>query len=159
MDIQTEHINDIVSWAIGIPSIGVVIAYGISIIRSRISTDIKNSEEEKEYSSMLDSYKEERDSIREERDRTISRMGVIEIERNDAVSKVGKLSAEVKFLSIQVNELKAMVEKLSVNLDQSRREIHALAIENAKLSYQICAVKDCTNFKPLVTPPSDEETS
>lgn len=156
MVIPVEHTNDIVSWAIGIPSIGVVIAYGISIIRRRISKDMKNAEEEKEYSSMLESYKEERDSIREERDRTIARMTAIEEERNDAVSKVGKLSAEVKFLSGQVSELKMMVEKLSVNLEQSRIEIHALAIENAKLSYQICAVKDCSHFKPMVSPPETE---
>lgn len=159
MNIPTEHVNDIVSWAIGIPSIGVVIAYGISIIRRRISTDMKNAEEEKEYSSMLESYKEERDSIREERDRTIARINIIEEERNEAVSKVGKLSAEVKFLSTQVTELKAMVEKLSVNLEQSRIEIHALAIENAKLSYQICSVKDCSHFKPLNVPPSLDETN
>ena len=46
-----------------------------------------------------------------------------------------------------------MVEKLSASLEQSRLEIHALALENAKLSYQLCAVTDCTRFKPMKTPP------
>jgi len=132
-----ENANDIISWVVGIPSIGVVIAYGISIIRRRISSDMKATGEDKEYTSMLETYKTERDEIKDERDRTITRMNIIESERNDAVSKVGKLGAEVQFLSVQVTELKVLVEKLGASLEMSRAEIHTFAVENAKLTAQV----------------------
>jgi outer membrane murein-binding lipoprotein Lpp len=129
--------NDIAAWAVGIPSIGILVAYGVSIIRRRISADIKDAGENKEYNSMLTTYKNERDTIRDDRDRTIARIAIIETERNDAVAKVGKLSAEVQFLSTQVLELKVLVERLSTNLDTSRIEMHKVAVENAKLASQV----------------------
>lgn len=146
-----EHTNDIVSWAVGLPSIGVVVAYGWSIIRRRISADKKAVQEDTQYSSMLEAFKRERDTMKEERDRTISRMTTIEAERNEAVSKVGKLGAEVQFLSVQVTELKTMVEKLAASLELSRSEIHTLAIENARLSSQRCVVENCRSRVPPKT--------
>jgi DNA repair ATPase RecN len=129
--------NDIASWAIGIPSVGVVVAYGWSIIRRRITSDMKASEEDKSYSSMLDTYKKERDELKDDREKTMTRLGQVETERNDAASKVGKLGAEVEFLTIQVGELKVLIEKLSTNLELSRAEMQKVAIENAKLSAQV----------------------
>lgn len=139
---EVQATNDIVSWAVGIPSVGVVIAYGISIIRRRINDDMKAVEEDKSYSSMLEAYKKERDELREERDKVIARMTTIESERNDAVGKVGKLTAEVEFLSVQVSELKLLVEKLGSNLELSRTEMHKVAIENAKLSAQVTYLEE-----------------
>lgn len=134
---QTDLANTLVSWAVGAPAIGVVIAYGISIIRRRMANDIKAAKEDKEYSNMLETYKKERDSIREDRDRTVVRIIAIEAERNEAVSLVGKLGAEVQFLSVQVTELKVLVERLGTSLEQSRQEMGKVAIENARLSSHV----------------------
>lgn len=143
-----EHSNEIVSWAVGLPSIGVIIAYGWSIIRRRISADKKAVDEDNQYTSMLDAYRKERDGIKDDRDKTIARMVIIEAERNEAVSLVGKLGAEVKFLSIQVTELKIMVEKLAASLEVSRTEIHELAIENVRLFSQRRVDENCQNRIP-----------
>lgn len=129
--------NNFISIAVAIPSLGVIVAYGYSMIRRRISTDMKSVEEDKSYSNMLAVYKKERDEIRDDRDRLIARMSVIEQERNEAVSKVGKITAEVEFLSGQVKELKLLVEKLGANLELSREEMQSLAVDNARLSAQV----------------------
>jgi len=134
---QSDLANNIVSWAVGAPAVGVVIAYGISIIRRRMATDIKSAKEDKEYSNMLETYKKERDTIREDRDRTVARIIAIEAERNEAVSLVGKLGAEVQFLSVQVTELKVLVERLGTSLEQSRNEMNKVAVENARLSSHV----------------------
>ena len=134
---QSDLANNIVSWAVGAPAVGVVIAYGISIIRRRMATDIKSAKEDKEYSNMLETYKKERDSIREDRDKTVARIIAIEAERNEAVSLVGKLGAEVQFLSVQVTELKVLVERLGASLEQSRTEMGKVSIENARLSSHV----------------------
>lgn len=139
---MSETPNDIVSWAIAVPSIGVVIAYGISIIRRRVNADSKAAEEDKSYSSMLSAYKAERDELRIERDRIVARLATVETERNDAVAKVGKLSAEVEFLSVQVTELKVLVEKLGSNLEASRKEMQTVSVENAKLSAQVAYLEE-----------------
>ena len=137
MESESKLMSDIMSWAVGVPSIGVVIAYGVSMIRRRASADNKALHEDKSYQDMLESYKNERDEIRNDRDRIITRMSAIEAERNEAVGKVGKLTAEVEFLSTQVLELKGLFEKLSVNLDTARTEMHKFAVDNAKLSAHV----------------------
>lgn len=134
---ETDLANQIISWAIGVPSVGVVVAYGISMIRRRASADTKALNEDKSYQSMLESYKKERDDLKVERDKVIERMQVIETERNEAVGKVGKLTAEVEFLSQQVTDLKTLVEKLGTTLELSRQEMHTFAVENAKLSAHV----------------------
>jgi chromosome segregation ATPase len=139
-DIQIA--SDIVSWAVGIPSVGVVIAYGISIIKRRVQADSKSMFEDKSYQDMLETYRKERDAIKDDRDRIMARMHIIENERNDAVSKVGKLSAEVEFLSTQVNELKTLVEKLGTNLEAARTELQKFAVENAKLAALITLLEE-----------------
>ena len=128
----TEVIGNLAVWAVGVPSVGVLIAYGISIIRLRASADKKTVNEDKSYQDMLTAYRKERDDTREERDRVMARMVVVEAERNEAVGKVGKLTAEVEFLSQQVTELKTLVEKLGANLDAARIDMNRIAIENAK---------------------------
>jgi chromosome segregation ATPase len=139
---EVKAAGDIAQWAVGIPSVGVVIAYGVSIIRGRINKDLKEAGEDKSYTNMLETYKKERDEIKEERDRTMSRMAIVEAERNEAVSQVGKLSAEVTFLSVQVNELKVLVEKLGLSLELSRTEMQKVAIENAKLSAHVTYLEE-----------------
>lgn len=134
--------SDLVTWAVGVPSIGVLIAYGISIIRRRASADNKELNENKSYKDMLQTYKTERDETRIDRDRIITRMEVIEGERNDAVAKVGKLTAEVEFLTTQVVELKTLVERLGVSLDLARSEMHKFAVENAKLSAHVSYLEE-----------------
>ena len=134
MAIETADIaNNLISWAVGLPSVGVVIAYGLSIIRRRMSSDQKILHEDKSYKDMLETYRLERDEIKDERDRILTRMTLVESERNEAVGKVGKLTAEVEFLSVQVSELKAVVEKLGYSLELARTEMHNFAIDNAKL--------------------------
>lgn len=137
MALDTQIANDLITWAVGIPSIGVVIAYGISIIRRRVSADSKSLHEDKSYNDMLETYRRERDETKEDRDRIVDRMTIIEQERNEAVGKVGKLTAEVEFLSTQVRELKTLVEKLGVSLDLARQEMHRFAVENAKLAAHV----------------------
>ena len=134
--------NEILGWAVGIPGLGVVAAYGFSIIRRRMSSDTKAVREDKSYQDMLESYRKERDETKADKDRIIARMTVIEVERNEAVGKVGKLTAEVEFLSSQVTELKALVEKLGVSLELSRSEMHKFAIENAKLAAHVSYLED-----------------
>ena len=129
--------NDIETMLLGLPSIGVITWYGISIIRRRASADNKVINEDRSYKDMLEQYKRERDEIKEERDRTLARMELIEHERNEAVGKVGKLTAEVEFLSQQVKELKSLVEKLGDSLNMTRTEMHVCAIENTRLSSQV----------------------
>lgn len=134
--------SEILGWAVGIPGLGVVAAYGFSIIRRRMSSDTKAVREDKSYQDMLESYRKERDETKADKDRIIARMTVIEVERNEAVGKVGKLTAEVEFLSSQVTELKALVEKLGVSLELSRSEMHKFAIENAKLAAHVSYLED-----------------
>jgi len=137
MILDAEITNNLANWALGIPSIGVVIAYVVSIIRRRISADNKEVKENASYHDMLASYRIERDELKVERGKLVSRINVIEIERNDAISKVGKLTAEVEFLSTQVGELKVLVERLGISLETSRSELHTVTIENAKLSARV----------------------
>lgn len=137
-----QHVNDIFSWVVGVPSVGVLVAYGLSIIRRRASADSKVINEDRSYKDMLEAYKNERDDMREERDRVVARMNVIEQERNEAVIRVGKLTAEVEYLSIQVNDLKALVEKLGVSLDLARTEMHNCAVENAKLAAHVSYLEE-----------------
>jgi chromosome segregation ATPase len=134
--------TELVTWAVGLPSISVVIAYGISIIRRKVSSDQKALHEDSSYQNMLESYKKERDETKLDRDRVVERMFVIEQERNEAVSKVGKLSAEVEFLSSQVVELKGLVEKLSTSLDLAREEMHRFAVDNAKLAAHVSYLEE-----------------
>jgi len=147
MAIDHDTTQQIINWAIGVPSVGVVIAYGLSIIRRKVSSDAKALHEDKSYNSMLESYKTERDELRADRDRLVERMQVIETERNEAVGKVGKLTAEVEFLSLQVTELKSLVEKLGNNLELSRQEIHHFAVENAKLSAHVSYLDEIVEHK------------
>ena len=139
---DSQLANDLITWAVGVPSVGVIIAYGVSMIRRRVSADSKVMHEDKSYHTMLDSYRKERDETRADRDRLITRMAVIESERNDAVGKVGKLTAEVEFLSLQVTELKLLVEKLGASLEVSRTEMHKFAIENAKLAAHVTYLEE-----------------
>lgn len=142
MAIEGQIANELISWAVGVPAIGVVIAYGVSIIRRRLSADHKTIHEDKSYQDMLESYRRERDETKLDRDRIITRMTVIENERNEAVGKVGKLTAEVEFLSTQVTELKTLVEKLGVSLDLARTEMHKFAVENAKLAAHVSYLEE-----------------
>ena len=142
MALDAEIANQLISWAVGIPSVGVVIAYGISIIRRRVSADAKSVNEDKSYADMLETYRRERDETKEDRDKIIARMSVIEAERNEAVGKVGKLTAEVEFLSTQVTELKTLVEKLGVSLELARQEMHKFAVENAKLAAHVSYLEE-----------------
>lgn len=137
MALDPTMTNDIVSWAVGVPSIGVLIAYGISIIRRKASADSKAITEDKTYVSMLNTYREERDELRADRTRLVDRIALIEAERNESVAKVGKLTAEVEFLSAQVGELKTLIEKLGNSLELSRTELHKFAVDNARLSAQV----------------------
>lgn len=144
---DSEFANQLISWAIAVPSIGVVVAYGLSLIRRRISTDTKMLNEDKSYNDMLETYRKERDEIRADRDKIVARMIIIETERNEAVSKVGKLTAEVEFLSTQVTELKVLVEKLSVSLEAARTEMHTFAIDNAKLAAHVSYLETIVESK------------
>lgn len=144
---ETDLANQLISWAIGIPSVGVVIAYGISMIRRRVSSDSKSLNEDKSYNDMLETYRRERDEIKADRDKIIARMSLIESERNEAVGKVGKLTAEVEFLSTQVTELKVLVEKLSVTLDLARAEMQKFAVENAKLAAHVSYLEEVIDRK------------
>lgn len=144
---NSDTTNQIVSWAIGAPSIGVVIAYGISMIRRKVSSDSKALQEDKSYNSMIETYKSERDELRAERDRLINRIQIVEAERSEAVGKVGKLTAEVEFLSLQVTELKSLVEKLGTTLELSRVEIHNLAVGNAKLAAHVTYLDEIVDHK------------
>jgi chromosome segregation ATPase len=139
--------NQMISWAVGVPSVGVIIAYGISIIRRRVAADAKSMNEDKSYGSMLESYRKERDETKVDRDRIIARMTTIETERNEAVGKVGKLTAEVEFLSSQVGELKTLVEKLGNSLDLARAEMQRFAVENAKLSAHVSYLEEVVETK------------
>jgi chromosome segregation ATPase len=139
---DTQLANELISWAIGVPSIGVVVAYGISMIRRRMSADTKAVKEDKSYQDMLESYRRERDETKADRDRIIIRMSAIETERNEAVGKVGKLTAEVEFLSSQVTELKVLVEKLGTSLESARTEMHRFAVENAKLAAHVSYLEE-----------------
>jgi chromosome segregation ATPase len=141
-DVPSGIIENVAGWAVGIPSIGVIIAYGISMIRRRVSSDAKAVNEDRSYSEMLGNYKKERDEMREERERIVARMNVIEAERNNAVAQVGRLTAEVEFLNKQVIDLKSLVEKLGSNLELARSEMHRFAVENAKLAAQLSYLKD-----------------
>ena len=138
---DTQITSDLISWAVGLPSIGVLVTYGWSIIRRRASADSKEINETKSYRAgyedMIGIYKKERDETKEDRDRIIARMTIIESERNEAVGKVGKLTAEVEFLSTQVNELKKLVEKLGASLDLARTEMQKFALENVRLMSQV----------------------
>ena len=142
MALDGQIANELISWAIGLPSIGVVIAYGVSIIRRRLSADSKSLHEDKSYNDMLESYRKERDETKADRDRIVNRMTVIENERNEAVGKVGKLTAEVEYLSTSVTELKVLVEKLTVSLDLARSEMHKFAVENAKLAAHVSYLEE-----------------
>lgn len=137
-----QLVNALATWSIGAPAIGVVIAYGLSIIRRRASADSKVLHEDKSHSTLLESYKQERDDIRAEKERIVARMDIIEAERNDAVGKVGKLTAEVEFLTSQVKDLKVLVEKLGNSLETARIEISKFAIDNAKLSAQVSYLEE-----------------
>ena len=150
---DSQITNDLITWAVGLPSVGVVVAYGLSIIRRRVSSDQKAIHEDKSYKDMLDSYKKERDETKEDRDRIIVRMTVIEQERNEAVGKVGKLTAEVEFLSVQVTELKTLVEKLGVSLELARTEMQRVAIENVKLAAHV------SYLEAVVDKPSEKDTA
>ena len=150
---DSQITNDLITWAVGLPSVGVVVAYGLSIIRRRVSSDKKAIHEDKSYKDMLDSYKKERDETKEDRDRIIVRMTVIEQERNEAVGKVGKLTAEVEFLSVQVTELKTLVEKLGVSLELARTEMQRFAIENVKLAAQV------SYLEAVVDKPGEKDTA
>jgi chromosome segregation ATPase len=144
---EAQTANELVSWAIGVPSVGVIIAYGLSMIRRRVSADSKSINDDKSYGTMLESYRKERDSIKEDRDKVVARMTVVEAERNEAVGKVGKLTAEVEFLSTQVLELKALVEKLSNTLELSRAEMHRFAVDNAKLAAHVSYLEEIVEQK------------
>lgn len=137
MAYDNELANLLVTWAVGIPSVGVIVAYGVSMIRRKVSADSKTLNEDSSYNNMLETYRKERDEIKVDRDRIVGRMVVIEAERNEAVSKVGKLTAEVEFLSVQVTELKVLVEKLGISLDGARIDMQKFAVENAKLSAHV----------------------
>jgi chromosome segregation ATPase len=134
---DSQLANELLQWAIGVPSIGVVIAYGISMIRRRMSSDSKALGEDKSHLDLITSFKLERDEIKRDRDKLMERLSVIEAERNDAIAKVGKLTAQVEFLSLQVIELKALVEKLAVSLDTAKNEMNRLALDNVKLVSQV----------------------
>lgn len=139
---DVELIEAVIKWSVGIPAVGVVIAQGVSMIRRRASADNKALYEDKSHSSLIESYKIERDEIRAEKERVMARLAVVETERNDAVGKVGKLTAEVEFLSAQVSDLKILVEKLGSSLELARTEISKFAIENAKLSAQVTYLEE-----------------
>lgn len=137
MALDNSLFENVASLAVGVPSISVIIAYGISIIRRRASADKKALDEDHSYSEMLSNYRKERDEIRAERERIVARMAIIELERNSAVAQVGRLTAEVEFLTQQVTDLKALVEKLGANLEIARNEMQAYAIDNASLKAQL----------------------
>lgn len=134
---ESDIVGNLMSWAVGVPSVGVIIAYGISIIRRRASADTKSLKEDESYQNMLESYRVERNEAKLDRERIIERMAVLEVERNEAVSKVGKLTAEVEYLTAQVKDLKKMVEELASNLNKTRTDLNSFAIENAKFSSQV----------------------
>ena len=155
---DSQIANDLISWAVGLPSAGVIVAYGISIIRRRASADTKNVNENKSYQDMLEMYKKERDETREDRNRIVARMTVIEAERNEAVGKVGKLTAEVTFLSQQVTELKQLVEKLGASLDLARTEMQQVSLENVRLQAQVSYIVgkqdyNTPNSSAVIPPP------
>lgn len=153
MAIDSSLFENVASVAVGLPSIGVIIAYGISIIRRRASADKKALDEDHSYSEMLANYRKERDEIRAERERIVSRMSVIESERNNAVAQVGRLTAEVEFLTHQVTDLKALVEKLGASLEIARNEMQNYAIDNASLKAQL------TYLSLLKDPTGDDDES
>jgi chromosome segregation ATPase len=134
---DSQLASELLQWAIGVPSISVVIAFGISMIRRRMSADTKSLGEDKSHLDLITSFKLERDEIKRDRDKLMERLSVIEAERNDAIAKVGKLTAQVEFLSLQVIELKALVEKLAVSLDTAKNEMNRLALDNVKLVSQV----------------------
>lgn len=153
MALDGSLFENVATAAVGIPSVGVIIAYGISIIRRRASADKKALDEDHSYSEMLSNYRKERDEIRAERERIVARMAVIESERNNAVAQVGRLTAEVEFLTHQVTDLKALVEKLGASLEIARTEMQTYAIDNASLKAQL------TYLSLLKDHPGDDDES
>jgi chromosome segregation ATPase len=143
---EPQLANDILSWAVGVPSITVVIAYGVSMIRRRMSADSKTLGDDKSHIDLINSFKTERDEIKKDRDKLMERLGVIEAERNEAIAKVGKLTAQVEFLSVQVIELKALVEKLALSLDTAKTEMNKLAVDNARLGSQVNHLTGGVNY-------------
>lgn len=139
-----EHFSTI---AVAIPSLGVVIAYGYSIIRRRVSSDIKALKEDRSYVTMLENYKKERDELRAERERLLDRVAATEKERNEATAKSAKLETEVTFLNAQVIELKDLVEKLSTSLELSRSEMHRFALDNVKLVAHVSYLESLVEHK------------
>lgn len=134
IEVASEVAQNAASWAVGIPTVGVIIAYGLSIIRRRISADTATLGEDRARGDIIDIYRKERDELRGERDKIILRLEVVEHERNVAVGQVGKLTAEVEFLTTQVIELKVLVTELSSHLDLARTEMHKIALTNARLT-------------------------
>lgn len=153
MALEGNIVENLTSLAVGVPSVGVLIAYGISIIRRRASADKKVLNEDDAYSEMLTNYRKERDEMRTEREKIIARMAIIETERNNAVSQVGRLTAEVEFLTHQVTDLKCLVEKLAASLEIAREELHKVSVENASLKAQL------TYASFLQEPPGDDDES
>lgn len=138
-DIVAELAQNAATWAVAVPSIGVVIAYGLSIIRRRMSADAKTLGDDRAHSDIIDIYRKERDELRGERNKILLRLEIVEQERNTAVGQVGKLTAEVEFLTTQVIELKALVTELGSHLELARTEMHKVAITNARLGAQVRA--------------------
>ncbi len=147
MSLSSLILDNLGTAIIAVPSLGVVIAYGYSMIRRRVSADMKALTDDNSYVSMLENYKKERNELKQERDKILEKMSVIEKERNEAVAQVGKLSTEVLFLSGQVTELKELVEKLGTSLELSRSEMHRLAVENAKLVAHVSYLEALVSHK------------
>jgi len=137
MAVEPNFGNEILNWAVGLPAIGVVIAYGISMIRRRVSADARAIGEDKSHIELIESFRQERDEIKKDRDKLYDKLSLTEEERSKAIAEVGKLTAQVQFLSLQVIDLKALVEKLATNLDAAKSDMQVLTVNNATLSSHV----------------------
>jgi hypothetical protein len=138
--------SDIISTTFALPTIGIIITYGYSIIRNRIRKDTHASNEDASHKEMINAYKAERDLVKQDFDRLIERINIAEKERNEAVSKVGKLSAENEFRAAQNIEYKTLIEKLTLSLDLARTDTQKYAVDHskqqAKISYLTAILND-----------------
>ncbi len=171
--------NSIVNLIVGIPSIGVVIAFAISLIRRRISTDSKEIQNDRTHINMLEWSTHEKEKLETEKTNLNLRITTLETEKNNALMQVATLKVQVDYLSSQVDELRCSILEMKQLLEEEREKVQNLAIENAKLNSDVTqlvgsvtseyssstnrrrraddyAVKNSKPPKPLDNPDTDE---
>lgn len=127
----------ITAWAVGLPSVGVIIAFGISLIRRRISADSKELLNDRTFNNMLDWTSNEKDKLEAEKTSLNLRITTLETEKNNALMQVATLRVQVDYLTVQVEELRESMREMKKLLEEERDKVQDLAIENAKLNSDV----------------------